>query len=82
MDGSHSSSFQLKTGELQKSLLSHLGSRIISEIILMVLPETEIGLENIHEVSEQLVNVGGGNVLTSVYFSACPLSWPRNERHL
>ena len=82
MDGSHSSSFQLKTGELQKSLLSHLGSRIISEIILMVLPETEIGLENIHEVSEQLVNVGGGNVLTSVYFSACPLSWPRNESHL
>ena len=24
----------------------------------------------------------GGNVLISVYFSACPLSWPRNESHL
>ena len=48
----------------------------------MVLPETEIGLKNIHEVSEQLVNVRGGNVLISVYFSACPLSWPRNESHL
>ena len=56
MDGSHPPSSPLKTGELWKSLLSRLGSRIISEIILMVLLETEIGLTNIHEVSEQLVN--------------------------
>lgn len=48
----------------------------------MVLLETEIGLKDIHKVSEQLVNVRGGNVLISVYFSACPLSWPRNESHL
>lgn len=76
VDGSHPPSFQLKTGEVWKSLLSRLGSRIISEIILMVLLETEIGLKNIHKVSEQLVNVRGGNVLISVYFSACPLSCP------
>lgn len=38
-----------------------------------------------HKYTWGLRTVGkfrGGNVLISVYFSACPLSWPRNESHL